>query len=388
MGSLGFGFITNFGGDGLERMEIDWKDTFIPGEHNLEIQLYNNAANVFAAVGAMVTIIILTHIKIRTAISFVSIYNGILWLLMLAASPARFWLVIFIRCLQGLALGFYATSTPMYVFELAPEDALGFLGCMNQVGIGFGGIIKDVLFAFVNWNIYAIVIAIITFIHAAMIWLVPVSKIDPKIVRFESVFQKKYVFKLFSGCMQMIFQQVTGINVICANLPQMLKNIGFDMDKNLRNAITSVAGMMGSIVAGFMMDPLGRVSVWNISCIGLAFGVILYAITLKIDAPNWIPSLAILIYMLFFGIGIGPIPWFIGSEMFPEQVKAMGCACITTTNMIFSFAVGFVFPILVDAITEFGAMMCFTVITLIAVVFGTFCVVELKSDDADNVTLI
>jgi hypothetical protein len=74
-------------------------------------------------------------------------------------------------------------------------------------------------------------------------------------------------------------------------------------------------------------------------------------------------------YVAFFSIGLGPITWVYSSEIFPLQVRAMGCALGVATNRVTSGVISMTFISLSNAITIGGAFFLYGGIALLAWVF-------------------
>ena len=68
------------------------------------------------------------------------------------------------------------------------------------------------------------------------------------------------------------------------------------------------------------------------------------------SVPNIIALLAVMSYVSFFEIGLGPIPWLIVAEMFDSKyvATAMSIACIV--NWFCNFLVGLTFPMIQAAL--------------------------------------
>ena len=57
--------------------------------------------------------------------------------------------------------------------------------------------------------------------------------------------------------------------------------------------------------------------------------------------PNlsWLSLVSLIIYIIGFSIGWGPIPWLIMSEIFPSKARGAASAIATATNWLFAFIV-------------------------------------------------
>ena len=87
------------------------------------------------------------------------------------------------------------------------------------------------------------------------------------------------------------------------------------------------------MIAAFITDYIGTKNMWSFSSLGLCIGLIIYAITLKTDTPNWLGTLGVFVYFLFYGLGEGPTPWYLCGTMFPESVRIESSAIILFENL-------------------------------------------------------
>ena len=97
--------------------------------------------------------------------------------------------------------------------------------------------------------------------------------------------------------------------------------------------------------------------------------------------PSWFPIVVIFIFLLAFGLGAGPIPWFIVSEMFPPSIRPPAASAVSVSNWTLAFIVIQVFPYMQDAMKDFGCFMLFAVCSFVGTVFGLFYV---KNPEVDQ----
>jgi hypothetical protein len=96
----------------------------------------------------------------------------------------------------------------------------------------------------------------------------------------------------------------------------------------------------------------------------------LFALNSKYDWLPWLPIVAIFMYRLGFGLGLAPIPWFICSEIFNDELRPAASSIVGISNWTFAFITIFLWPVIRDGMTLFGSMWFFTGIIVIAIVFG------------------
>lgn len=433
IGSFTFGFITIFPNPGVRSMSEQW-----PFFYNIvdsdSIRYFSSFAPLFASLGGFLVHFLIRYVfknQKRIVICILNIFGLIIWLLFLLITPEKWWIGILLRSLQGLVLGGNATITPMIILEVAPFHSKGMFGGFAQIGKTSGFLIYYIAGAFSNWKTMVIIGAVFCLIESVFIWFTPEQndsnaiimemiennrkQLDLKIrekkskrskkkyckcncncqcncgckhhFKHESIFQRRYIFNLFSGMMMMIFQQFCGINAINANLTNILTNSGLRIDPNLKSAISTTAQWLAVFVSSFILDACGRKIIWILSAAGVTIGLAMYSVSLRVNIHGWYAALCVFLIMIFFGFGFGPIPWFIGYEMFPSEVRMMGQSMINFAAMIATFAIAFINPIMNEKFGEFYVIVIYMLITFIGFIFG-FWFVKDPEEINDEITVL
>ena len=55
--------------------------------------------------------------------------------------------------------------------------------------------------------------------------------------------------------------------------------------------------------------------------------------------PGWIPLVALMVYVVSFSIGFGPIPWLMMGELFPSRIRGAAASIATAFNWTCTFIV-------------------------------------------------
>ena len=55
--------------------------------------------------------------------------------------------------------------------------------------------------------------------------------------------------------------------------------------------------------------------------------------------PGWIPLMALMIYVVSFSLGFGPIPWLMMGEVFPSRIRGAAASIAAALNWAFTFLV-------------------------------------------------
>ena len=156
-----------------------------------------------------------------------------------------------------------------------------------------------------------------------------------------------------------------------------------DFDADVAKIFTILIGcilIFSSWLSGKFIDKFGRKSI-------LLLGEVLCSITLALLSvlgflDLYTPSkYIILVYMLSFGISLGPIVWLYLPEILPEK----GVSLAASANWVGCGIIGIGFPIVKNAINIEGTFLIFLVCCLVALVYMFFCVKETKGKSHEEI---
>lgn len=375
------------------------------------IRYFNSFAPLFGSIGGFLVHILIRYVfneNKRIVICILNLFGCIIWALFLLITPERWTLGIVLRSLQGLVLGGNATITPMIILEIAPINSRGMFGGFAQIGKTTGFLIYYIIATYSGWRMMVVVGAVFCLLHSVFVWFTPEnyevngllksdtteeviqSLYDSQFGRRrkciecshecrcgggqrgarEGVFQRKFASRLAAGAAMMVFQQFCGINALNANLSGVMEHCGLRIAPNLKSAVSTTAQWLGVFVASFVLDACGRRALWILSASGVAAGLAMFAASLKVAIRGWFAALCVFLIMVFFGLGFGPIPWFVAFEMFPQEVRMMGQAVVNCAAMLATFAIAFINPIMTEELGQFYVIIIYMAITVVAVFFG------------------
>lgn len=93
---------------------------------------------------------------------------------------------------------------------------------------------------------------------------------------------------------------------------------------------------------------------------------------------------AMCMYVVFFGIGLAPLPWIINSEIYPTWARGNAVAIGSMLNWIVSLAVALTFLPLVDAIGQTLVFSIYAIFVFLGLVFVFFLVPDTKGRDLEQ----
>ena len=107
------------------------------------------------------------------------------------------------------------------------------------------------------------------------------------------------------------------------------------------------------------------------------------------------PSTTMLIFAYFIcavphAMALGPIPWFMMSELYPTRIRAKAVAITTTVIWIAGWFAGFIFPIMSGwserTIGSVGiAFWIFGIVSVLALIFGLTIMPETKGRTLEEI---
>ncbi|GAA6002451.1 hypothetical protein JCM10207_001129 [Rhodosporidiobolus poonsookiae] len=165
-------------------------------------------------------------------------------------------------------------------------------------------------------------------------------------------------------------QQLCGFNTLMYYAPTLFESVGFD-NSLVIGLVISIVNLVFTLVALVIIDKVGRrrmacVTVPGMMCALIVAAVAFHYLTLSTGGKlpdngaglnqTYAPLVltAMLVYVAFYGTGIGNIPWQQG-ELFEMDVRGMGTAYATACNWGGNLIIGSTFLSLIDAITAAGA---------------------------------
>ena len=98
----------------------------------------------------------------------------------------------------------------------------------------------------------------------------------------------------------------------------------------------------------------------------------------RVESLSWLPVTAICVFIIFFSIGFGPVPWLMLGEVFAADVKGLAGSISATLNWTLAFIVSKSFNNLVSAIDIGPTFWLFSGISCLGIIFVYFIVPETK----------
>ncbi|CAL9134543.1 unnamed protein product [Musa textilis] len=220
-------------------------------------------------------------------------------------------------------------------------------------------------------------------------------------VRYLDVFNSKEMRLAFlAGAGLQAFQQFTGINTVMYYSPTIVQMAGFTSNQLALLLSLIIAGMnaAGTIVGIFLIDRCGRRRLTLSSLCGVIISLLILsgAFFLQSSELNsslcevqtlhgtcgkslgWIAVLGLALYIAFFSPGMGPVPWAVNSEIYPEAYRGVCGGMSATVNWVSNLIVSQTFLSVVTIIGTGGTFLIIAGVAMVAFIFVALFVPETK----------
>lgn len=206
------------------------------------------------------------------------------------------------------------------------------------------------------------------------------------------LFTVKYMPAVLISLGLMLFQQLSGINAVIFYAASIFKMSGSTVDENLSSIIIGLVNFISTFIATAIIDRLGRKMLLYISSVSMittliSLGAYFYVKDSGVDvtAYGWLPLACLVIYVLGFSIGFGPIPWLMLGEILPSKIRGTAASLATGFNWTCTFIVTKTFHNIIDAIHMYGTVWLFAVICLVGLFFVIFFVPETRGKSLEEI---
>jgi sugar porter (SP) family MFS transporter len=316
--------------------------------------------------------------------------------------------------------------TPLFLAEMSPARIRGALVSLNQlaitIGIAVAYFIDYELAASQNWRwmfmtaVFPALILILgmIFLPESPRWLAraghreralegfhrlgrgaeaekELEDIERVLVEeqegFAILLQPGFRIAAFVGIGLAIFQQITGINTIIYYSPEILRMAGYSSAQAaiVAAGIIGVVNVLITIVSIFLVDRLGRRFLLLFGTAGMAVALTLVGLAFQRHTTGKAVFYAVIAYIIFFGIGLGPVVWLLISEIYPTKIRGKAMSLATLTVWGANWVVAGTFLSLIHSAGFTGTFWIYAVICVAAFFFCLTFVPETKNKSLEEI---
>ncbi|CAI0628807.1 unnamed protein product, partial [Linum tenue] len=288
------------------------------------------------------------------------------------------------RFLVGIGMGLGPTVASLYVAEISPAFVRGTYGSFIQIAtcVGFlaslfvGLPVKDIKGW---WRTCFLVSTIPAGILALAIQL--------------CVESPHWLFKQGRTIeAEAEFEKLLGVAHVQSAIQELYKvDRGDDTDAVKLSELLSGRHFRGSLIAMVLMDKQGRRSllIWSFFGLAVSMGLQGFAANSYLAGTfaSYLSVGAMLMCVLTFSLGAGPVPGLLLPEIFPSRIRAKAVAICMSVGWVINFFVGLMFLWLLQRLGRQLLYTCFAAFCLMAVAFVRRNVMETKGKSLQEIEI-
>ena len=341
---------------------------------------------------------------------------------------------VFFRLIGGLGIGIASMLAPMYISEIAPAKIRGQLVSINQLGIVSGilliyfvnatiagwhdeawnistgwrwmfgsGVIPSIIFLVLlffvpesprwlaqkeRWDVAELILSKVSGSQKAKVELEEIkATLNIEKTSFSDILRPGVRKPLMIGIILCIFSQVTGINAIMYYAPEIFKSTGDASGSALmQTVLVGVINVLFTLVAIKYVDRWGRRTLLLIGCTGMAICLAIVGSAFYFGfAQGYLVLIAILAYIAFFAISLGPLAFVVISEIFSNRNRGMAMSVCIFFLWASVYLVSQTFPMLLDSIGSAFTFWIYMVMAVFAFVFVFKIIPETKGKSLEEI---
>jgi len=334
------------------------------------------------------------------------------------------------RFLCGLATGQVAVSAAVYIAEVSTKSLRGFLGACNQLSITVGILLSYTLGIKGSWKKLAIdglimssmSLVAILFVPETPRWLLlknrrqdalkalatlrgPHEDVEDECrdieegldnnesISWQELYKPEYLRPLLIVIAIMVFQQLSGINAVMFYTVSIFNSAGFKKSGEATAFIGAVQ-VVATVLSCFLMDRSGRRkllvisgSIMFLSCVTFGWYYYYTAGSQSDMGLGWLAISSLVVYIVGFSLGWGPIPMLVMSEIVPARVKGICSGISIFVSWFSAFIITKEFSLMQMVLGPAGTFWFFGICCLCGVMFVNKYLPETKGKSLEDIEL-
>ena len=198
---------------------------------------------------------------------------------------------------------------------------------------------------------------------------------------FQLLFHPRYRKIMLLAAGLPLLQQFSGINSVILYGSEVFRTAGVK-SPILANLLMGCINTAATGVAALLMDRAGRKALLTWSFAGMAASLTVMAAFLMLPTPEELAAqvalTSIFVYIIFFALGCGPVPWVYLPEVLPPAIKGPAQALCTALNWGGNLVIGAGFPAMLRVLGLGGSYAVFAMACCGAALFCARWMVETK----------
>ncbi|KAK5640743.1 hypothetical protein RI129_009290 [Pyrocoelia pectoralis] len=337
--------------------------------------------------------------------------------------------LITLRFVMGVSDGINMTVLPLYVGEIADKDIRGRLCTWGSFISYFGNLIVLSIGPFVTYKTLTLICAVVPIVFVLVLSFLPQSPyflmrsgqieesrrnlrrllskdvdettLDERIKEIELtvkselrnkynvlyIFSKKHFrFAIFLCFNLKLIMSFGGMTVLKSYLQTIIGSSASSISPELSSVIFAIVQQPTVLIAGFLVDKVGRKVLLIISTLGCTIslgleGLYFYlqdVVGMDLGVISWLPTLCLAVQLTMQPLGLGPVTSITVSEIFADDTKSFSAGILTTFNGFCLFMLTKYFLPVAEAWGMYTMFWIISVVCFYGTLFGIFILPETK----------
>jgi MFS transporter, SP family, arabinose:H+ symporter len=201
---------------------------------------------------------------------------------------------------------------------------------------------------------------------------------------YETIFMKKYKFKVLLAFFIAFFNQFSGINVLLYYAGDLFKNVGMGESATLLKISIGVVNLIFTVIGLFLIDKVGRRPLLILGSVGYIVSFVFAALAVYYGWGENVLYACLLVFMASHAIGQGLVIWVFIAELFPVNVRASGLALGSSVHWILAAVIPSALPLIVTGVSTQTVLLFFISIMAIQLIFIVFAMPETMGTTFNN----
>jgi sugar porter (SP) family MFS transporter len=346
-----------------------------------------------------------------------------------AVAPSSTILIVS-RVVLGLAIGLASTNVPVYLSEVAPPHARGWVVSLFQLAVTVGIVVAyltDYAFAGVEgwrWMLGLAVAPALVFgtgmfflpetprwlirgghhdvAHGVLMRIRGLADVNIEIEEIKAslaqqaesghwtdLLRRQVRPALVVGLGLAIFQQITGINTVIYYAPRILQTAGFNSASGaiLATVGVGVVNVGMTILAMFLVDRAGRRPLLLVGIAGMIITLGVLGLSFRYPSGQlaWIAVICLMGYVASFAISLGPIFWLLIAEIYPLKIRGLAEGTAATFNWASNLIISLTFLTLVEKLGASSTFFLYALASVLSWLFAYYFVPETKGRTLEQI---
>ncbi|XP_018320241.1 facilitated trehalose transporter Tret1-like [Agrilus planipennis] len=180
-------------------------------------------------------------------------------------------------------------------------------------------------------------------------------------------------------------QQLSGIKIVLTYTTDIFNASGSSLNSDISSLIVGLVQFASGFSTPVLVDRLGRKMLLLISAVGMVISEVPLGLYFYLKENNynvsyidWLPIVCMIVYIITYNFGFGPLPLGLMGEVFSADVKAAASTVAASFNAFMAFIVVKAFSNLQDAVGPGVTYWIFSFFSFLGIIFTLLFVVETK----------